>query len=143
MNLKSLHETVRSHVRDFNDTILRKSDITLFINEAIDRVIQVLPQLENIPYLENDEDVVELIPREYIHLLASYATARLMAQDERHYEAGTFMNEFEHKLVDLKEKVDNGEVVIIDPDTGEPLLPEYNTEYVANTYFSRRRVEGV
>lgn len=145
MNLESLHNIVRAHARDFNETIFRKSDITMFINEGIDRVIQVLPQLENIPYLVDDVDIVELIPREYIHLLANYSTSRLMSQDERHYEASTLMNEFEHKLADFKEKVENGEIEIIDPDTGLPLEADYKTDYVVDNYFvsKRNRVEGV
>src|SRR5690606_8327107 len=118
MNLKSISAKVRAHARDFNNTIFRQEDIVMFANEAIDRFIQVLPQLNNIPYLENDEDIVQIIPREYVHVLSTYAVARLFMQDERHYEATTFMNEFELKLAEFKEKVENGEIVLTDPETG-------------------------
>jgi len=136
---------VRAHARDFNDTIFRKEDITMFLNEAIDRIIQVLPALNNMPYLVSENDIVEYIPREYVHLLANYSVARLYSQDERHYEATTFMNEFELKLAELKEKIENGEVEIIDPHTGDVLDTSIAIDYVTDNYFFNRRgrVEGV
>lgn len=139
MNLKNLHLKVRSHARDFNETIFRKDDITMFLNEAIDRIIQVMPQLNNLPYFELDEDVLPILPREYNHLLANYAVARLFMQDERHYEGTTFMNEFEVKLAEFKEKVDNSEIELIDPETGTPLDMSIPIDYVTNAYFAKRR----
>lgn len=130
-----LRNKVRVHGRDFNNTIFRTEDITLYLNEAIDRVIQIMPQLSNIPYLDGDNDIVQVIPREYTHLVANYAAARLFAQDERHYEATTFMNEFELKLAEFKEKVDNGDIVLTDPDTGQELLPDTRTDTVVNVYY--------
>lgn len=142
MNLKMLHQKVRAHGRDFNDTIFRREDITMFINEGIDRFIQVLPHLQNINYLEFDEDVPNLIPKEYVHLLANYAVARLFAQDEQEYKATVMMNEFELKLEEFKEKVENGEVEIIDPDTGDLLDVSLEVDYVDDTYFFKRRGRG-
>lgn len=141
-----LIKKVRAHARDFNDTIFRKEDITLFLNEAIDRVIQVLPAFNNMAYLVDDDDFVSYLPREYTHLLSTYSVARLYSQDERHYEASTFMNEFELKLDELKERIENGEIEIIDPDTGVPLDTSIATDYVVDKYFSKHRrgeVEGV
>ena len=138
MRLDTLRSTVRAHARDFNGTIFRADDIKLFLNEGIDRVIQVMPQLESMSYLELDEDMVTIIPREYVHLLANYAVARLMMQDERHYEATTFMNEFEVKLNEFKEKVDNGEIELFDPETGDSLVVDVPTDYVTDTYFANR-----
>lgn len=145
MNHINLIRKVRAHARDFNDTIFRKEDITMFLNEAIDRIIQVLPALNNMPYLVSENDIVEYIPREYVHLLANYSVARLYSQDERHYEATTFMNEFELKLAELKEKIENGEVEIIDPHTGDVLDTSIAIDYVTDNYFFNRRgrVEGV
>lgn len=151
MDLKSLVAKVRRHARDFNETIFRKEDIVDFINEAIDRIIQVIPQLQNMSYLLHDDDVVGLLPREYVHLLANYSVARLFSQDERHYEATTFMNEFEVKLAEFQERLSNGEIEIIDPVTGEPIDNNIPVDYVRNDYFFNRRslndidkgVEGV
>lgn len=145
MRLLDLVNKVRVHARDFTQTIFRKEDIVLFINEGIDRFIQVLPQMANMPYLLNDEDVMEMIPREYVHLLTNYAVARLFAQDERHYEASTMMNEFEVKLEEFRQKVENGEIVVNDPSTGEPISVTLPTDYVRNNYFFKRggKIEGV
>lgn len=135
MNLKMIHTKVRSLARDFNNTIFRQEDITLFANEGIDRFIQVLPELNNIPYLMNEDDIVQIIPREYTGLLATYSVSRLFMQDERHYEATTFMNEFETKLAEFKEKVDNGEIELTDPTTGQPIEKIYPEDYVTDNYF--------
>lgn len=143
MFLSELHSKVRSHGRDFNKTIFRAEDITMFLNEGIDRFAQVMPMLTNVPYLYADDDEVEMIPKEYVHLLANYAIARLMMQDERHYEATTFMNEFELKLGEFKEKVENGEAKLIDPITGEQLDTSLDVDYVTNQYYRRNRTEGV
>lgn len=137
MNLKQLRSRVRAHARDFNNSIFRQEDIDAFLNEGIDRIIQIMPQLNNIPYLDTEEDVVAIIPREYAHLLASYAVSRLYAQDERHYEAGTFMNEFETKFDELMKKVENGEIELTDPSTGETITFDLPTDYVQDTYFER------
>lgn len=145
MNLKMLRAKVRSHARDFNNTIFRQEDIDLFLNEGIDRFIQVLPQLSNVPYMVGENDVVQVIPREYVHLLSNYAVSRLFSQDERHYEATTFMNEFEAKLDEFKQKVENGEIELIDPDTGLPLDTDIAVDYVTNAYYRpyKTNTEGV
>lgn len=134
-SLRLLREKVRVHGRDFNNTIFRQSDIDLFINEGIDRIIQIMPQLSNIPYLVNDNDIVQIIPREYTHMLSVYSVGRLMAQDERHYEATNFMNEFEAKLEELREKVLTGEVMLIDPETGQPIDISLSNDSVTNNYY--------
>lgn len=144
MNHAQLRLKVRSLARDFNNTIFRQEDITMFLNEGIDRFIQVIPELNNIPYLDADDDLVNIIPREYVHLLASYAVSRLFSQDERHYEATTFMNEYEAKLDEFKQKVENEEITLVDPDTGEQINKVYDVDYVNDTYFySNKRNEEV
>lgn len=135
MNLKSLRLKVRSLARDFNNSIFRQEDIDMFLNEGIDRFIQVLPELSNIPYLVSENDIVQIIPREYVNLLASYSVSRLFMQDERHYEATTFMNEFELKLDEFRQKVENGEIELVDPTTGEPIEKIYPEDYVTDNYF--------
>jgi hypothetical protein len=136
MDKRQLIQSVRSYARDFNGTIFREEDISLFLNEGIDRIKQVLPMLNNMPYLFNDEDFPGHIPIEYHHLLSVYAVARLFSQDERHYESATYMNEFEVKLDEFVSKVENGDVLLLDPETGEDLFANnHNVDYVVDNYF--------
>lgn len=135
MQHANLRKKVHVHARDFNETIFRKEDITMFLNEAIDRVIQVIPELEAINYLIDDEDYVEVMPRQYVHLLANYSAARLFAQDERHYEASTQMNEFELKLDELSDKIENGDIEITNPETGRVIESGLSTDYVREIYY--------
>lgn len=126
---------VRALTRDFSNSIFREEDIVAFINEGIERFQQIVPELENLPYLNDNEDVPTMIPTRYHHLLAVYSTSRCFGQDERHYQASTYMNEFEQKLDELKAKIEGGEVEIIDPETGLPIVVENEPDYVKNNYY--------
>lgn len=110
--------TARSQVimRDFGGSTFRTEDIQSFLNEAIERVQQVIPELENMSLLENATDVPTYLPSKWHHLLSIYAAARCQFLDERHYQATQLMNEFEFKLEELLGKIQNGEQVITDPD---------------------------
>jgi hypothetical protein len=122
---------VRSNTRDFSNSIFREVDIIDYLNEGIDRFKQIVPELNGLDYLTSSTSVPSLIPIQYHHLLANYASARCYAQDERHYQATTLMNEFEVKLQELLDKVQSGEVVIIDPDTDLPVvLTDNEIDYV-------------
>lgn len=134
MNLRDLEKRVRAHARDFNSTIFRKTDIVMFVNEGIERFIQELPELADIPPLITDIDEVKYIPKPYLHLLANYATSRLFSQDERHYEATTLMNEFEMKLSDFVSRVNEGRITLVD-ENGEKLASVENDDYVSDNYF--------
>jgi len=142
MNLRDLSLKVRVHARDFNHTIFRQSDITMFLNEGIDRFAQVFPELLEIPYFAFETDVVQIIPKKYAHLLANYAVSRLFAQDERQYEATTQMNEFEIKLNELKSQVESGEVVFLD-SAGVAISNSTAFDYVTDVYFSSIPTEEV
>lgn len=135
MNLLQLEKRVRAHARDFNSTIFRKTDIVTFINEAIDRFAQVIPELSDVPHLVTDSDEVKIIPKAYVHLLANYATARLFSQDERHYEATVLMNEFELKIDEFHSKIEDGTITLIDPSTGESIDSIGKEDYVTDNYF--------
>lgn len=130
---------VRSYTRDFSNSIFREQDIILYINEGINRIKQVIPELRKMPLLNNASDKVKILPPEYHHLIAVYATARCFAQDERHYQATIHMNEFELKIDELKQNIEAGEVIITDPDTGEPIEAIYVEDYVRDNYFTTRR----
>jgi len=129
MNRLKIIQRVRSMTRDFTESIFRREDIHLWLNEGIDRFAQIIPQLQGLEHLLSDSAEPTLIPERYRHLLAVYAASRCFGQDERHYQASTYMNEFEVKLDELKTAIENGEVVIVDED-GNPITDEYKVEYV-------------
>lgn len=131
-------QRVRALTRDFSNSIFREQDIIDFINEGINRFKQVIPELKSTPkLLEKDQEPFP-IPEHYQHLLAVYSASRCFGQDERHYQATTLMNEFEAKLDELKQAIGNGDIQIIDPDTGESIVTENENDYVDLTpYWGR------
>lgn len=137
MNRGDLVKRVRSLTRDLSSSIFRAIDITDYINEGIDRFRQFVPQLKGMAYLNSDELEPALLPSEYHHLLALYSASRCFGQDERNYQATTFMNEFEAKLDELKVHIEEGSITIADA-TGTPVDVSPNTDYVVNDYFTRR-----
>lgn len=129
MQLHELDRRVRSLTRDLIKTIFREQDVYDFINEGIDRVKHQIPELADMKYLVAKQEEVKLLPKQYHHLLAVYATARCFSQDERHYQATTHMNEFETKLDELRTAIESGEVVIKDEE-GEKIETGLGIEYV-------------
>lgn len=138
MERLDLIQRIRSMTRDFTKTAFREQDLRVYLNESIDRIRQLIPEMQGMGYLLNDSDVPTHVPDMYHHLLAVYASSRCFAQDERHYQAGNLMNEFEAKISDLKTKIENGEIVITDPETGEPIHADFDNDYVVNNYFWMR-----
>lgn len=138
MDRLALVQRVRALTRDFSNAIFREIDIIDFLNEGIDRISQVIPELDGMVHLLSHTDVPILLPTKFHNLLPLYATARCFGQDERHYQSSTFMNEFEVKLSDLKALIETGDIVIIDPVTEEPVELDNasNIEYVVtNNYY--------
>lgn len=125
---------VRRITRDFNASIFHNKDIIDFINEGIDRFKQIIPEFADMVYLVNDSDEPILLPSPYHHLLAVYSASRCFAQDERHYQATTMMNEFEVKLEELKQKIEVGELVIYD-ESGNAVEVTYEPDYVVDNYY--------
>lgn len=135
-------QRVRAYTRDLTNSIFREYDIIAFINEGINRFKQTLPQLKSTPKLLAQNQEPYPIPEEYHHLLAVYSAARCFGQDERHYQATTMMNEFEIKLEELRQKVENGDIVIVDPVTGEEIETDNVVDYVdLNAYWGSKRRE--
>ncbi len=130
MNRLKLIQRVRSMTRDFTNATFRESDIVDFINEGINRFKQIIPEVKKEEKLLVNQQSLKYIPEEFHELLAIYSTSRCFSQDERHYQATTLMNEFEVKLDELREAIDNGLYKIIDPDTGEEITMGLEAEYV-------------
>ena len=145
MQRLELIRRVRSLTRDFSNSIFREQDIIDFINEGINRFKQMVPEFKGLERLLVQNAEPKLIPEQYQHLLSIYTAARCFSQDERHYQSTTLMNEFEVKLDELKQSIDNGKIVIINPVTGLPVNDGDNsiTEYVEleSYYGSRKREE--
>jgi hypothetical protein len=127
---------VRSLTRDFSGTTFRLEDVLDFLNEGIDRLRQLFPVFENMMFLDNDSDEPTLLPVPYHSVLALFATARLFAQDDRAYQATTFMNEFELKVDELRVGIDEGRFII--KDLGGNVLDNGNGAfYVEDNYFTK------
>ena len=150
MNRLDLIGRVRSLTRDFSNSIFRESDIVDYINEGINRIIQVIPELSGLSELTDNAQSPDLLPKQYHHLLALYSASRCFGQDERHYQASNFMNEFETKLDEMKVSIEEGRIKIIDPQTNQPINSTYESDYVVDNYFKTTKltdfddgVEGV
>ena len=52
------------------------------------------------------------------------------------------MNEFEIKLEELKSKIESGEIVIKDPETGEDITTTNTTDYVYDNYFMKKNYDS-
>lgn len=130
MNRQELIARVRSLTRDLSDSIFREVDIVAFLNEGINRFRQRIPELRTMSTLQESNQSVTLLPEEYHELIALFSASRCFGQDERHYQASTYMNEFETKLDELKALIESGDIVI--DGSSELVLRD---EYVRNNYF--------
>lgn len=120
---------VRVMTRDLTNSVFRESDIVIFVNQAIDRMKQLIPQLDAMVSLTAPNQEPIILPSKYHSLISVFATARCFGQDERHYQATTFMNEFEQKMDEFKTAIENGEIVLTDAENN-PIEGTYNVEYV-------------
>ena len=133
MTLNDLVTRVRSYTRDTTGTLFELSDIENFINEGIDKLRQI-KSLETMATLTNDEQSVDLLPPQYHYCLAVYSASRCFSQDEQHYLAQTFAEEF-NGLYDLIELgIKEGTIVIAD-DGGNPINNDISMDGVTNVYF--------
>lgn len=138
MNRLDLSLRVRSYARDFSNATFRDQDVVSYINEGIERCRQIIPQLRGMKDLLKIEHEPILLPEYYHHLLAVYSAARCFEQDERHFQAGNLMNEFETKMFALKAEIESGDTAIIDPDGNVVTMP-FAEDYVRDVYYSKRR----
>lgn len=129
MTRSEIIQRVRSITRDFSNSIFREVDIVSFINEGINRFRQYIVELKSLSSLDSNTSIPVMLPDEYHHLLALYCASRCFAQDERHYQSTTLMNEFETKLEELKSAIEAGLIVIKDAD-GSVVEKNYDVEYV-------------
>lgn len=135
MTLNELVSRVRSYTRDTTGTLFTLSDVKNFINEGIDKLRQI-KVLEGMEYLQSDADTPGLLPSQYHYSLAVYSASRCFSQDEQHYLAQTFMEEFLglYSLIELGIK--EGTIVIIGSD-GEQISSDDEFDGVVDVYFRR------
>lgn len=133
MTLEAIVAKARRHLNDEEGSIFKAVDVEDFINEGIDRFRSSI-YFVNEAYLTTQEQEPVYIPQQYQHLLALFSASRLFAQDERHYQATTFMNEYEVKLEELLTKIESGEITITDSE-GTAVTADYEEDYVTNEYF--------
>lgn len=129
MTLLQLVQRVRAITRDLTNSIFREQDIRDFINEGVHRFQQRIPELRNMEELVALQEGIKTLPKPYHHLLSVYAISRCFAQDERHYQASTYMNEFEVKVEELKSAIEAGEVIIVD-ENGDEIVADTAVDYV-------------
>ena len=133
MTLNDLVARVRSYTRDTTGTLFELSDIENFINEGIDKLRQI-KALETMATLTSDEPSVDLLPPQYHYCLAVYSASRCFSQDEQHYLAQVFAEEF-NGLYDLIELgIKEGTIVIVDA-SGNVLNDNISLDGVTNVYF--------
>jgi hypothetical protein len=134
MNLGQLVSLVRKYTRDSGGSLFKEADVKEFINDGVDR-IRHCTELKDMLPLEESVQVPILLPPEYHRLIALFATARCFSQDEQHYQATNFMNEFENKFSDMQDRIRRGEIII--KDALGNIVPISNTDidYVRDEYF--------
>lgn len=135
MNLVTLIKRVRQYTRDFSGMTFSDEDVTAFINEGIDRIVEIMPEFAPMVYLDTTSQEPTMLPKQYHHLLAVYSASRCFFQDERHYQHSNLMNEFETKLADVQAKCEAGQLVITDPDGNIVDFGTGDTDAVVNNYF--------
>lgn len=133
MTFNDLISRIRSYTRDTTGTLFSLSDLQDFINEGIDKLKQI-NSLENMKYLKDNQDVPNLLPPQYHYSLAVYGASRCFSQDEQHYLAQVFAEEFNglYDLIDLGIK--EGTIVISD-DNGNQINDSNIFDGITNVYF--------
>ena len=134
MTLSDLITRVRSYTRDTTGTLFTASDVKDFINEAIDKLRQI-KELENIKHLSNDSDVIVLLPSQYHYMTAVYGASRCFSQDEQHYQAQTYMDEFMGLFSLVELGIKEGTISIYD-ENGQIIRDTHEPDSVENVYFS-------
>ena len=145
MTLTELIGMTRVYARDNNSFMFTDANITMFLNQAIDRLMQY-PIFKNMPYLSIEEPNVYFLPKQYHYILALFASARCFDTDERFYEGTEKRNEFEQFLDNMIAEIESGNLIIygIDGITAIENTANY-MDYVTDTYYgtSTTEEEGV
>ena len=140
MTFKELIDRVHNYTNDTTGTLFPSTIVKGFINEAIDRLKQI-KELEGMAYLSSDNDTPILLPNYYHYMLAVYGASRCFSQDEQHYQAQTYMDEFSNLKTILELGIKDGSIVIVN-NLGETISDVYEFDYVVDVYFKRSDING-
>ena len=92
-------------------------------------------------YLSSDSDVPILLPSYYHYMLSVYGASRCFSQDEQHYQAQTYMDEFSNLKSILELGIKDGSIVITN-NNGEVISDVYEFDYVVDVYFKGSDING-
>lgn len=140
MTFKELINRVHNYTNDTTGTLFPSSIVKGFINEAIDKLKQI-KELEGMVYLNNDSDVPNLIPTYYHYILSVYGASRCFSQDEQHYQAQTYMDEFLNSFSLLELGIKEGNIIITD-ELGNLVSGVNDFDYVTDVYFKGSGISG-
>lgn len=135
MNLKEMIERVHNYTNDTTGTLFPSSIIKGFVNEGIDRLKQI-KELEGVKYLSSDSDEPILIPKQYHYILSVYGASRCFSQDEQHYQAQTYMDEFSSLMSLLELGIKEGNIIITD-ESGSTVTGVNDFDSVRDVYFTK------
>lgn len=136
MNLLELISKVRRYTRDTTGSLFTTEDVTDFCNEGIDR-LKAIPELKGMRRLQSNMDEVNLLPEHYQYFISLFGASRCFTQDEQHYQAEQFMNEFESKVFQLERDIASGVVEITDAN-GSIVVDASRLDYILDSYFEKR-----
>lgn len=134
MTLTELIGMTRVYARDNNSFMFTDANITMFLNQAIDRLAQY-PIFKNMPYLSTEEPNVYFLPRQYHYILALFASARCYDSDERFYEGTEKRNEFEQFMDNMLAEIESGNLIIYDKDGIVVENTANYMDYVTDEYY--------
>ena len=140
MTFKELIDRVHNYTNDTTGTLFPSSMVKGFINEAIDKLKQI-KELEGMTYLNSDTDMPKLIPNYYHYILSVYGASRCFSQDEQHYQAQTYMDEFLNSFSILELGIKEGNIIITD-ELGNLVTGVNDFDYVIDVYFKGSGING-
>ena len=140
MTFKELIDRVHNYTNDTTGTLFPSSMVKGFINEAIDKLKQI-KELEGMTYLSADTDMPKLIPNYYHYILSVYGASRCFSQDEQHYQAQTYMDEFLNSFGILELGIKEGNIIITD-ELGNLVTGVNDFDYVTDVYFKGSGING-
>ena len=140
MTFKELIDRVHNYTNDTTGTLFPSSMVKGFVNEAIDKLKQI-KELEGMTYLSADTDVPKLIPNYYHYILSVYGASRCFSQDEQHYQAQTYMDEFLNSFSILELGIKEGNIIITD-ELGNLVTGVNDFDYVTDVYFKGSGING-
>lgn len=136
MTFADINNYTRQLLRDTNRTIFQEAEINRAINEAISRCRQI-KELSLMKKLEASNEEPLFLPEQYHELLSLFSASRCFFVDEQFQQSTMLMNEFENKLFDLKTAIENGDIIITDPEGNTVDTGETSIDYVVDEYFKK------